>query len=343
MALRLVQVIIDNEDGLDIENNLDESTYHTTWVSESLGQKQVISVLVDAEMSETVLDTLEDNLSAQNYRVLVYPIEATLPRPEKEEEESQGANGESGEENAKEEAKPRISREELYNDVWDATALSWPFLALTIMSVVVAAFGLIHDETAVVIGAMVIAPLLGPNVALALGTTLADTALIRLSLKANVAGVGTALVLSLTLGLVLPVDPDVPSLAARSVVRWDHMLLALAAGGAGALAFTRGAPAALVGVMVAVALVPPLVAFGLLLASGYYSRSLGALLMLSVNIICVNFAGVVTFLAQGIRPRTWWEKDKATRANRIAIAIWAALLAVLGALMWAAERYLWIE
>ena len=81
--------------------------------------------------------------------------------------------------------------------------------------------------------------------------------------------------------------------------------------------------------MVAVALLPPLVTFGLLLGGGHLAMATGALSLFLMNLICVNLAGVTTFLVQGIRPATWWEKDRAVKATRIALVLWAALLAAL--------------
>jgi uncharacterized membrane protein len=86
----------------------------------------------------------------------------------------------------------RISREELYNSIADGAKLSRVFVMMVILSAIVAAIGLIKDNVAVVVGAMVIAPLLGPNVALALGTTLGDIPLTLRSLKTNVVGVAIA-------------------------------------------------------------------------------------------------------------------------------------------------------
>jgi uncharacterized membrane protein len=73
--------------------------------------------------------------------------------------------------------------------------------------------------------------------------------------------------------------------------------------------------------------------FGLLLGSGYYSESFGAFLLLVTNLICINLAGVVTFIVQGIRPRRWWEAKKAKKASRYAIIIWTILLIILVALI----------
>ena len=83
----------------------------------------------------------------------------------------------------------------------------------------------------------------------------------------------------------------------------------------GALAFTTGLPSALIGVMVAVALMPPLVTCGMLLGEAEWSLSAGAFLLVSANVICVNIAGVATFALQGVRPRTWWEAKKARKAT----------------------------
>jgi len=52
-----------------------------------------------------------------------------------------------------------------------------------------------------------------------------------------------------------------------------------------------------------------------------------------MNLICVNLAGVITFLVQGIRTATWWEKDRASKATRVAIGLWVALLAALGGMI----------
>jgi uncharacterized hydrophobic protein (TIGR00341 family) len=176
---------------------------------------------------------------------------------------------------------------------------------------------------------MVIAPLFGPNMALAVGTSLGDMRLISRALKALTLGLGVALGISAVVGLFLPVDSEVPSLVARTHVSYADIILALAAGAAGAFAFTAGQARALTGVMVAVALLPPVAAFGLLVAEGRMSAAGGAVLLAAVNIICINLAGVAAFLLQGVRPRTWWEAERAKRASRRAAGIWLLLLVIL--------------
>jgi uncharacterized membrane protein len=134
--------------------------------------------------------------------------------------------------------------------------------------------------------------------------------------------------------LIINVDLNSQQLANRTIVGLGDITIALAAGSAGVLAFTRGVPAAIVGVMVAVALLPPLVNVGLLLGAGYRILAVGSMILTLTNLICINLAGVLTFLVQGIRPRNWWEAKKAQNAARAAIAIWFILLVILAIIIW---------
>jgi uncharacterized hydrophobic protein (TIGR00341 family) len=186
----------------------------------------------------------------------------------------------------------------------------------------------------VVVGAMVIAPLLSPNIALALGTALGDTSLMLKAARTNGVGIGLALVLSLVIGLVWPVDIRSHELMARTDVGMESIALALASGAAAVLSITTGLSSVLVGVMVAVALLPPTATLGLMLGAGQFQHALGAGLLLAVNIVCVNLAAKVVFLAKGIHPRTWWERKKARRAMALYILIWVASLALLVAVIY---------
>ena len=204
---------------------------------------------------------------------------------------------------------------------------------MVVLSTIVATVGLLYNSVPIIIGAMVIAPLLGPNMALALGTTLGDLSLLRRALLASLAGIGTAMALSVIIGMLVHVDPALSEVTARTRVGLGDIAVALASGCAGALAFTTGVSTTLIGVMVAVALLPPLVTFGLLLGGGQPVLAMGALSLFLLNLICVNLAGVITFLMQGIRPASWWEKDRAVKATRIAIGLWVTLLAALVSLI----------
>jgi uncharacterized membrane protein len=67
--------------------------------------------------------------------------------------------------------------------------------------------------------------------------------------------------------------------------------------------------------------------------SGNPDLAVGAALLLAVNVVCVNLAAKVVFLAKGIHPRTWWEKKKARRAMAVYLVVWVvSLLALIAAI-----------
>jgi uncharacterized hydrophobic protein (TIGR00341 family) len=331
MALRLIEMILPEGEAEKAGKLLEEYQLLGMW-SEDLSQDwTLVNILPAEEGTEAILDLLEKRFSmVEGFRIILLPVEASIPRPEPEEQEEPQQDSEA--------RAARISREELYADIAYTTELSRIYVVMVVLSSIVAAIGILRGNVAIVIGAMVIAPLLGPNVALALATTLGDTSLARRALTASGVGILAALALSVLLGSVLTVDPGMPEIAARTKVGLGDIALALASGGAGALAFTTGIPTALVGVMVAVALLPPLVTLGLLLGSGHGLLAWGALLLFLTNLICINLAGVTTFLVQGIRPLTWWEADRAKKAARIAILLWLLLLSVLIMVILLAQR-----
>lgn len=137
------------------------------------------------------------------------------------------------------------------------------------------------------------------------------------------------------ISIVLDLPLDSREVALRVNPSPGDIAVALAAGVAGALACTTGVAMSLVGVMVAVALLPPLVVCVMLLVDGKFALAGNAGLLLLLNIVCVNLAGVGTFLGQGVRPFGW---EKGRRARRIAgavLAFWViVLLAVAGAIIY---------
>lgn len=324
MALRLLEMVLQEKDSEDVRKLLDHCKVLEHRQIRSTDGEVLVRILLDAEESETVLDLLEKRYTgAEGNRIVILAVEATLPRdePEPAATPEELRSGERPPE--------RISREELYEDIKSGARLSWVYMAMVVLSTVVAAIGLYYDSVVMIIGAMVIAPLLGPNMALSFGTTLGDLSLLRGALLTALAGVAAVMALSVVFGVLLQASPASPEIASRSAVGFGDIAVALASGSAGALAFTTGVSETLIGVMVAVSLLPPLVTCGLLLGGGHAVLAAGALSLFLVNLICVNLAGVTTFLVQGIKPTSWWEKNQAVKATRIAIALSVALLALL--------------
>ncbi|MFH5831811.1 TIGR00341 family protein [Halalkalibaculum sp. DA384] len=294
----------------------------------------ILRVLINTNRTEALSDRLTQKFSsADGFRIMLFSVEATVPQPEVDQED-ETADDTNGENDSSKSDLGRISREELYADVSSGSDLNWVYIGMVILSTIVAGVGLVRDDVAVIIGAMVIAPLLGPNVSMALAATLGDLKLGWRSLKANAVGVFSSLAVALLMGLLMEVDLNSQQLINKTNVSMGDISIALAAGSAGVLAFSRGVPAAIVGVMVAVALLPPLVNVGLLLGAGYTGLAVGSMILTFTNLICINLAGILTFLMQGVRPRTWWDAQKAKKAARTAIAIWLVLLIILAVIIW---------
>lgn len=330
MALRLVESFVPDRLSDDAAEVLRGVGAHAVW-RESAGEgESVLRAVLGASRSGAALDALHERFAGlEGFRVLVLPLEGTVPRPPAagSPEERQVARTAEG-----------VSREEVYAKISEGAELSVNFAAMALLSTVVAAVGLVTNNTAAVIGAMVVAPLLGPNVALALGLTLADRVLTRAAIRTNLAGFAVAFGASLLLGLVLPVDPDIPELAARTRVGQLDLVLALAAGCAGALAYTTGAPTYLIGVMVAVAILPPTVASGLFFGDGYLREGAGALLLVLANVAAVNLVSMATLMAKGMRPRLWWQAERARRHARNGLVGWLFLIVLLSVALFLADR-----
>lgn len=327
MPVKLLQVLVPDVDVAEVREQLDKESILKAW-DVSLPDEQVLTaVLMRSDQSQTAIDRLNEVYGERDgFRLMVQTVDATLPLPAEDDQDS------NGDDNNKQ--KTTVSREELHARLDDESRITGAYIAAIILSTIVAAFGFVLDDVAVIIGAMVIAPLLAGNVALSLATTLADVKLGIKALRTNMLGVAIAFVLSLLIGAIVPFDAEASQILGRTNLSAAMVVVALAAGSAGTLAFTTGVPAALIGVMVAVALLPPLVASGMLFGAGNYSAGAHAFVLLATNVICVNLAGVLTFLLQGVRPRSYYEKERARQTTFAAIGLWTALLGALIALIW---------
>ena len=276
-------------------------------------ERRSVRMVVPAGEHQELLDRLQAVVGdAPEGRILILPVEAVLPRPEGEQAGSGGT-----------------SREELYNQIARGARLTGDHLALVLLSGLVAAAGLLADSVAIVVGAMVIAPLLGPHLAFALGTALGDRDLIRQALGTGMAGMASAFVLAVAIGAVVPMEYGSAELISRTVVGYDSVIIALASGAAAVVSLTTGLPSALVGVMVAVALMPPVMAMGMFLGTGRLDVAASAGLLLAVNVVSINLAAKVVFLIKGVRPRTWLEKRKARQSVQLAVTFWVVTLLFL--------------
>jgi uncharacterized hydrophobic protein (TIGR00341 family) len=262
----------------------------------------LVSFPLPKEAVEPVLERLrEAGLERDAYTVVVQAETVVSDRFEALAEEYQAdTNGE------------RIAREELSARARDLAPELTTFLGMTTISAVVATAGLLLDSPAVVVGSMVIAPLIGPAMATGAGTVLGDDDLFRrgaiLQATGGVLAVAAAAAFA---GLVrvtgvVPLSPaevlaigEVNERLAPDVL---SVAVALGAGVAGALSLSSGVSTALVGVMIAAALVPPTAVVGIGIAFGRPESVAGAAVLVLVNFLSINVAALATLWQVGYRP-----------------------------------------
>ncbi len=333
MPLRLVQIVLPPKCQDDTDRLLDGVAPVGRWPLDHPEGSELLELVMEADEVEPLVDRFTDCFAEEDgFRVTLLPVEATLPHLGDDEDDEKGdaPSDTDG-------SRSRVSRDELKVDALESSQLTWVYLVMVAASTIVASVGLLRDDVAVIIGAMVIAPLLGPNVALALSAALADLDLAKRALVTLLAAGSVALAVSMGTGFFVDVDPTVAAIADRTRPGNSDLVLAMAAGVAGTLAFTSGFPQAVIGVMVAVALLPPLVIFGLLMGSGNGALAAGAFLLFGFNVISVNLAGVATFLVRGVRPAGWSDKENAKKSVRVAALTWTVLLLMFLVALWVAR------
>jgi len=222
---------------------------------------------------------------------------------------------------------PQIDRDNrisLVDRVQSSSNWDFDFFALMLLSTVIAAIGLEQNSAAVVIGAMLVAPLMTPLLGLGLALVQGNPVLARISLRAVVMGLGVSILVGFLTGLLTPgFNEPTREMLGRGGPGLLDIFVAFASGLAAAYASSRpGLLAALPGVAIAAALVPPIATSGLALSLGDYRLAIGALLLFVINMVTIVLATMVTFWVVGLR-----KVGKASRWSLTAIGI--LLLAVL--------------
>lgn len=201
-----------------------------------------------------------------------------------------------------------------------------PFFTLIVASCVIATLGLLSNSAAVIIGAMLVAPLMLPIRALAFAALEGDLPLFRQGVLSIVGGTGTAVALSFTIGRLADIAVYGSEIFARSRPNLLDLGIAIAAGGISGYAMIEPKISGTVaGTAIAVALMPPVCVIGLGLAQGNTLLSTGATLLYLTNLLGITLACMAAFLLQGYIPLA-----RARRALTLAVVLTTILLIPLG-------------
>lgn len=187
----------------------------------------------------------------------------------------------------------------LNRNLWRSSVPSLSFYFLLGISAIIATVGLLANSVAIIIGAMIIAPLIGPIMGIAYSTTVANRRLLRRACLTLLIGIIFTIAVSALTVFLIGLKNITPEILARTSPTLLDLVIALAAGAAGTFARTRrGIADALPGVAIAVALVPPLSVVGISLAWQETSLATGALLLFLTNLTGIIFSGVIILLLQ---------------------------------------------
>lgn len=201
---------------------------------------------------------------------------------------------------------PQIDREDrisLVDRIQSSSNWDVDFFALMLLSTVIAAIGLIQNSAAVVIGAMLVAPLMTPLLGLGLALVQGNPVLARISFRAIVMGLGVSLLVAFLVGLATPgFHEPTREMLGRGGPSVLDLVVAFASGLAAAYASSRpGLLAALPGVAIAAALVPPIATSGLALSIGNFDLAFNALLLFTINMVTIVLASMTSLWVVGIR------------------------------------------
>lgn len=228
---------------------------------------------------------------------------------------------------------PQLERDEriqLFSELQLRSRWSFDFFTLISLSTMIAAFGLVQDSAAVVIGAMLVAPLMTPLLGAGLALVQGNYPLIRTSCASILYGFFTALVLAACVGWIAPLDRLTPELLARGGPTLFDMAVAFLSGIAAAYCVGRpGLSGALPGVAIAAALVPPIATSGIALANGEAGTAQGAALLFATNVVAIILGAAVSLYGGGMRPsKTLKRPQRWAKRATLALLLCAASLCI---------------
>lgn len=289
----------DESEGLDSDNTdntsqLDSTdTHKDEYIKQELAKKQSSEHHKDAEGADADSHTASDEDEDEDEE------ETEEEREQRKREEKLEAYKQFL---AQQENEQKIDYSKVRVSI-EANALpSKMYFLMNALSAIIASYGLVANSPAVVIGAMLVAMMLGPITGVALAIIDYRMPLLRKSLFTVAAGGALVVVIGFIVGLLHQGQPLTNEILSRTQPTSMDLMIALAGGTAGAYAMiSPHLSVAVVGVAVATALVPPLAASGILLSNGEISLGLGALLLAMTNIIAIQFTNAMVLWFTGFR------------------------------------------
>lgn len=219
-------------------------------------------------------------------------------------------------------------RDEVLLQMRQAAQPTVDFFVLIILSAAIATVGLLQSSGAVIIGAMLVAPLMSPILAMGISIVHGNLSLLRVAAEATMKGIFLAIFVGVVVTLISPIIEPTVEITNRISPNILDLMIAIASGAAAAYAVSRKeVAAALPGVAIAVSLVPPLGVVGYGLGTSQLNIAAGALVLFLTNLTAIIFASVLTFLALGFYPKLVQQEQKTIRSRGFQITL-ASLIVI---------------
>ena len=234
-----------------------------------------------------------------------------------------------------------VKHAEITASVTEGAPFTNRYSFMVVMACGIAILGLLQNSAAVIIGAMLISPLMGPIVALGFSLTLLDTQLMRKSLVAVAVGVVLALAIAVGVVLVSPLQDPTSEILARTRPNLFDLLVAVLSGLAGGYAVIRQKGETIVGVAIATALMPPLAVVGFGLATGKSTIAYGAGFLFMTNLLAIALS--VTLISKWYGFGTRHSPQSTVWQGAIILLSFAALSVPLGISLRDIATRSWLE
>jgi len=235
-------------------------------------------------------------------------------------------------------------RTDLFTHLDQGARVSHSYYMLILLSAIIATLGLLQNSAAVIIGAMVVAPLMTPILSLSLGIVLGEGRTLRVAIETLLRGVLLAVGLAALTASLLPAAEVTHEIAIRIRPTLLDLFIALAAGAVGAYATARTKVAGVIsGVAISAALMPPVSTIGIGLALRRPEVAGGAALLFLTNLVAISMAGSLIFLLLGIRPQIHRRarRDLLQRGLTLTLILLVVIAIPLGLLLAQSAQEVW--
>ena len=296
----------EGEEAVELIENIGMEVEDYKLIESDSGDLLIINLLYDKV--DLVIDKLKGKFDFShnvNRSLMIFTPDAIIPRnKEKADKESY-----------------RAARETIINYARENSTVDLQLIFLAIVAAVITSLGLIINNTPVIVGSMIIAPVFGPIAAIAIGIVLGDLKLLGRGLLAELTVIAIAISVGVIFGLIIPNVAVNHALKVRMLPTLPDLLIAFAAGGAGAYSLIKHVKSQqLVGVVIAAALIPVMATIGIGISLGNLNLITGATLLLLVNFFALLLAIILVFYYQGLKPQ-WWYASTAKKLIKRSLII----------------------